>query len=86
MIVSDGLAGNSHNNGFMSFLKQILANFGFLTALVCGRIMQKVFFGPLLPAEVEVSSRFSSLSLVLIRGNCFSAYTIASGSLSQSRC
>ncbi|CAL1708229.1 unnamed protein product [Somion occarium] len=31
----------------------ILANFGFLFALACGKILQKIFFGPLQPREVE---------------------------------
>ncbi|EIN11941.1 hypothetical protein PUNSTDRAFT_119134 [Punctularia strigosozonata HHB-11173 SS5] len=31
----------------------ILANFGFLLALLSGRILQQIFFGPLSPAEVE---------------------------------
>lgn len=35
---------------------QVLANFGFLTALVCGRILQRIFFGPLQPREVEASN------------------------------
>jgi len=31
-----------------------LANFGFLVALLCGHIVQKIFFGSLRPSEVEV--------------------------------
>ncbi|OBZ66092.1 E3 ubiquitin-protein ligase synoviolin [Grifola frondosa] len=31
----------------------LLANFGFLCALLCGRVMQRLFFGPLQPREVE---------------------------------
>ena len=33
---------------------QILANFGFLATLFIGRVLQRVFFGPLQPREVEV--------------------------------
>lgn len=33
---------------------QILANFGIFLAFTSGRILQKILFGPLLPAEVEV--------------------------------
>ncbi|KAI0666717.1 hypothetical protein C8Q78DRAFT_1059101 [Trametes maxima] len=31
----------------------VLANFAFLCALLCGRIFQRIFFGPLQPREVE---------------------------------
>ncbi len=34
---------------------QVLANFGFLSALFSGRIVQRIFFGPLQPREIEVS-------------------------------
>lgn len=33
---------------------QILANFGFICALLFGRVLQKLFFGTLQPREVEV--------------------------------
>ncbi len=32
----------------------VLANFGFLLALLCGHFVQRLFFGTLRPAEVEV--------------------------------
>ena len=38
---------------------KILANFGFLFALACGKVLQKIFFGPLQPREVEVRFIFS---------------------------
>ena len=47
---------------FMScnFLKstgfQVLANFGFLLALLCGHVVQRIFFGTLRPNEIEVSA------------------------------
>ncbi|OCH90258.1 hypothetical protein OBBRIDRAFT_755279 [Obba rivulosa] len=31
----------------------VLANFGLLFALLCGRVIQRIFFGPLQPREVE---------------------------------
>ncbi|EED79417.1 predicted protein, partial [Postia placenta Mad-698-R] len=31
----------------------VLANFGLLVGLLCGRVMQRLFFGPLQPREVE---------------------------------
>lgn len=34
---------------------QVLANFGFLLALLFGRILQRIFFGPLQSREVEAS-------------------------------
>lgn len=41
-------------SGLVTFL-QVLANFGFLLALLFGRILQRIFFGPLQPREVEAS-------------------------------
>jgi E3 ubiquitin-protein ligase synoviolin len=34
---------------------QVLANFGVLLALLCGHIVQRIFFGPLRANEVEAS-------------------------------
>ena len=34
----------------------MLANFGLLVALMCGRLVQQIFFGTLRPVEVEVGS------------------------------
>jgi E3 ubiquitin-protein ligase synoviolin len=55
---------------------QVLANSGMCTAFISGRILQSVFFGPLLPAEVEVcavphigSSVFNSRYLAFVRPN-----------------
>lgn len=31
-----------------------MANFGILLALLAGRLLQQIFFGPLRPMEVEV--------------------------------
>lgn len=41
---------------------QILANFAFLFALMCGRILQRIFFGPLQPREIEVCFRSSPVT------------------------
>lgn len=47
-------------------LLQIFANFAFLFALVCGHIVQKIFFGSLRPNEVEVGRTLSSPALFSI--------------------
>lgn len=39
-------------------ITQVLANFGLLVALLCGRVVQQIFFGALRPAEVEVCPLF----------------------------
>ena len=36
------------------YILQVLANFGLLLALMCGRLVQQIFFGSLRPVEVEV--------------------------------
>lgn len=41
--------------GFLTFfLPQILANFSLLLSLMCGRLVQQLFFGSLRVVEVEV--------------------------------
>lgn len=40
--------------GIGNLFTQVLANFGLLVGLLCGRVMQRLFFGPLQPREVEV--------------------------------
>lgn len=47
-------------------LCQVLANFCILIFLVCGRILQHVFFGSLRPLEVEVRCS-RSISTVCVR-------------------
>lgn len=37
-------------------LFKVLANFGVLLALLCGHIVQRIFFGSLRPNEVEVNN------------------------------
>ena len=46
---------------------QLLANFGFLCALLCGRVMQRLFFGPLQPREVEVRAYHPSIRNSILR-------------------
>lgn len=41
----------------------VLANFGFLLALLCGHFVQRLFFGSLRPAEIEVCSAVIIVSL-----------------------
>jgi hypothetical protein len=41
-------------------LLQVLVNFGFLLALLCGHIAQRIFFGPLRAPEIEVRRRLST--------------------------
>ena len=52
----------------------VLANFGFLLALLCGHFVQRLFFGSLRPAEVEVCSAviiltMFSLSIAALRSS-----------------
>ena len=42
----------------LTLLRQALINFGFLIALVCGHVVQRLFFGTLRPNEVEASALF----------------------------
>ena len=46
------------SDGYLCYLSQaskVMANFGILLALLAGRLLQQVFFGPLRATEVEVS-------------------------------
>lgn len=45
-----------HRPGLDSSAVQVLANFGFLSSLLCGHLAQRLFFGALRPNEVEVRS------------------------------
>jgi E3 ubiquitin-protein ligase synoviolin len=64
-------------------LTQILANFGFILSLLCGRIVQQIFFGALRPAEVEVIiAKYLEPANHLRKLPSISAYMTDSGSLS----
>ena len=39
----------------LTIVQKVMANFGVLLALLAGKFVQIVFFGPLRPMEVEVS-------------------------------
>jgi hypothetical protein len=47
----------------LSLLLQILANFGFILVLLCGRVVQQIFFGALRPLEVEVCQYYACVFL-----------------------
>ncbi len=66
----------------LTFLSQILANFSLLLSLMCGRLVQQLFFGSLRAVEVEVGLQ------ILLRYRISLALrdsTTACGSLSPSR-
>ena len=62
----------------------MLANFGVLLALLCGHIVQRIFFGSLRPNEVEVCNTFLFFHLVLTTIIFLSVYMIGYGFSSQS--
>lgn len=43
-------------DGPLTSMSQVLANFAVFLALLWGRFLQRLFFGPLRPMEVEVSN------------------------------
>lgn len=55
---------------------QVLANFGVLLTLLCGHIVQRIFFGSLRPNEVEVSIRLQSMFLLIFRHLAFVRSTV----------
>jgi hypothetical protein len=65
----------------------VLANFGLLLALLGGRVVQQIFFGPLRPAEVEVRSLVGSMTLYALSDLAVgSGSMIDYGSLSLNPC